>query len=266
MRYASSLRPDHDDEEVMPEHEYESHTLITESAAKKLDAQIRGRIKSIRSSWEELETLLARAKAGNAFRQLNFPSWTAYMADLFRDAPLELDSSDRVQAVTFLTAHGMSSRAIGSIVNVDQSTVIRDRQRAELPGDADASPETPVNEPSSQVSPYVGSLPPAPPEAPGAPVIEDPAPSNVIGLDGKTYPPAAPKKPKAKRPDPSAPSFGKSLRATADELAAAISSMNDLVSHDRFESQRANVFKQFAPLFDQVAEIRDIMGGYIDSA
>src|SRR5262249_13048114 len=70
---------------------------------------------------------------------LGFASWTAYVADVFRSAPLRLKGDARKKVVSYLSGKGMSQRGIAETVGADQATVSRDL--AAQSGDAVASPE-----------------------------------------------------------------------------------------------------------------------------
>ena len=80
---------------------------------------------------------MAEAKQGGIHVALGFPSWTAYIADVFKDNSVRLKGEARRELVAYLSDEGMSNRAIAGITGTDQRTVRRDRAA----GAAGASPE-----------------------------------------------------------------------------------------------------------------------------
>jgi len=136
--------------------------VLDEAAARKLDGRIRVMAGSVRDQVQTLARLIDQAKAGEVHAVLGYPSWTAYIADVFTSAPLHLEREQRRELVGYLSGEGMSVRAIGQTVGADRNTVRSDlRQVGEFhpPGHS-----------------------PAPPQA-------------VTGMDGKSYPPAEPMQP-----------------------------------------------------------------------
>lgn len=99
-----------------------------------------------------LETLaeISQAYADRDWLTLGYPDWQSYVDEEYGAERLRLPLEHRQKAVTELRLAGMSQRAIGSTLGVDQATVHRDLRS----GDASASPEP------------------------------------VVGLDGKRYAPA----------------------------------------------------------------------------
>lgn len=94
--------------------------------ARDIDNDIRVLVAEIRYAWDQLQELLEKAMAGEIHLTLGFKSWTAYVADVFQDNPVQLDLSDRRKAVEYLATQGMSTRAIGAVLGVNGSTVGRD--------------------------------------------------------------------------------------------------------------------------------------------
>ena len=85
----------------------------------------------------------------------------AKAADLFGDEPLRLPRDARIPMSNMLAEKGMSNRAIGAVLGVDEGTVRNDRQTgAEL--SAPASPRARGNRGSDEV---VSDLPPEHPHA-----------------------------------------------------------------------------------------------------
>lgn len=181
------------------------------ASARKLTERIRLNVVSVRDGVEKLQTLLGEAKTGNVHVALGYPSWTAYIADVMGEEPLRLSRDDRREIVHYLTGEGMSTRAIGATLGVDQKTVVNDRRA----GEEISSPR--VDRSTSEVfDPEVDDMPGAeddlfddgPDEtpAPEQPAAPAPEPRKITGLDGKAYtppPPRAASEPK-RRPLPDA--------------------------------------------------------------
>lgn len=105
-------------------------------AAERLNERIRLLVGSIHNPLTKLYELVAEAKEGNLHAALGFPSWTAYLADVF-SVGVRLSRKQRKEMVGYLSGEGMSQRAIGAVVGVDQKTVSHDLRREE-----NSSPET----------------------------------------------------------------------------------------------------------------------------
>lgn len=88
-----------------------------------------------------LETLalIQQAWQERDWETLGYDDWEQYVETEFSEARLRLPAEHRQKAVVELRLAGMSQRAIGSTLGINQSTVSRD-----LSGDADASPDLPA--------------------------------------------------------------------------------------------------------------------------
>ncbi len=107
--------------------------VLDETAARKLDGRIRVMAGSVRDQVQTLARLIDQAKAGEVHAVLGYPSWTAYIADVFSSAPLHLKREQRRELVEYLSGEGMSVRAIGQTVGADRNTVRSDlRQVGEI--------------------------------------------------------------------------------------------------------------------------------------
>ncbi len=138
-------------------------TMSTD-AARRLTERIKVLAEATAEHLDKLQMLVAQAKAGQVHVVLGYPSWTAYVADVFSAAQLSLNREDRRDVVAYLSSEGMSTRAVAGLVGVDDRTVRRD-----LAGAAYAAPDAP--------------------EVVGGDVVEDrPEPHRITGTDGKSYP------------------------------------------------------------------------------
>lgn len=226
-------------------------------AARRRAERIRIKARSITEQYSDLRALVDEAERCEDHLTLGYPSWTAYLADLFGDEPLRLPRDERIPMSQMLADKGMSTRAIGAVLGVGNKTVARDLGVSNDTPDGEASPETPAPAPE-RIDPVTGEVVPAPTfkpvdvtdwtdeelerlEAADALTIETweastipaPEPRKVTGLDGKTYtrPPAP-----AQRPN---------RRAITDafwegsyDLAKRVESLRRLTEDDRFARNR----------------------------
>jgi hypothetical protein len=108
---------------------------LDRAAAERLDKRMRLLVDTINDNIAKLYELVQEAKRGDVHVALGFPSWTAYLADVFA-VQIRLTRQQRRELVGYLSGEGMSQRAIADVVGADQATVSRD-----LAGDATASRE-----------------------------------------------------------------------------------------------------------------------------
>lgn len=108
---------------------------MSKGEAEKVTMQIRYTLKAAASSFDKALTLMEQAEAGGAWKVLGHASWTAYVAAEFGDILKGITRDDRLTAVVKMRELGMSTRAIGDVVGVDDRTVRRD-----LAGAANAAP------------------------------------------------------------------------------------------------------------------------------
>lgn len=116
-------------------------------------------VDQIRAGLDDLRDAVIALWQGAGWLALGYPTWDD-LCDAELRMRVQLPREERREVVTQLTDAGMSTRAIGSALGVDQAQVIRDKQQ--VMRDASPSPE------------------PAP------------EPAKVIGLDGKVYAPPSP--------------------------------------------------------------------------
>jgi hypothetical protein len=110
---------------------------IGRADAQRLDKRIRLLVGTINDNLAKLYELVEQAKAGEIHKALGYPSWTAYVADVFT-VQVRLDRGQRRELVGYLSGEGMSQRAIADVIGVDQKTVSNDLR---LPGEENSSPE-----------------------------------------------------------------------------------------------------------------------------
>jgi hypothetical protein len=115
----------------------DAEVVVDREAAERLDKRIRLLVGTINDNITKLDTLVQEAKVGQIHVALDFPSWTAYVADVFQ-VQVRLDREQRRELVSYLSGEGMSQRAIASVVGVDQKTVSNDLRS---PGEENSSLE-----------------------------------------------------------------------------------------------------------------------------
>lgn len=161
--------------------------------ARKITERLRLQATNYQEAREKVLATLAEARDGGAAELLGYVSWTAYMAEVFGDAPLRLERDARQELVAELAAEGMSTRAIAPIVGVDQKTVSNDLRQ----GEENSSPATAQT--MMRVNPDTGE-------------VEDIPARHVTGMDGKEY--AVP----VRQPKPKGDDTDSSLVALINDL------------------------------------------------
>lgn len=97
-------------------------------AARRRAERIRIKARNITEQYADLRALVDEAERNEDHLALGYASWTAYVADLFGDEPLRLPRDARIPMSNMLAEKGMSNRAIGAVLGVDEGTVRNDRQ------------------------------------------------------------------------------------------------------------------------------------------
>lgn len=108
---------------------------MSKTEAEKITMSIKLLLGSLADVTDKVFDQIEKAKAGDAWKVLDYQSWTAYVTAEFGDALRRLNRGDRFLAVVKMRELGMSTRAIGDVVGVDDRTVRRD-----LSGAANAAP------------------------------------------------------------------------------------------------------------------------------
>lgn len=98
--------------------------------AKKLDVRIRRLAGASKDHLDQLGALVAEAKAGRIHEALEYPSWTAYLADALGGLCGGHGVEGRRELVDYLYDQGMSQRAIAHVTGVNQSTISRGLEAA----------------------------------------------------------------------------------------------------------------------------------------
>ena len=202
-------------------------------AARRRAERIRIKARNITEQYAELRALVDEAERCEDHLALGYPSWTAYIADLFGDEPLRLPRDARIPMSNMLAEKGMSTRAIGSMLGVHHDTVATDLRV----GVGNPTPEP------ERINPATGEVVPAPTYRPTD--VTDwtpqeastiPTPATVVGLDGKTYSRPEPK-PQADRRTPLRDGF----RDAALDLDKLVHRFERLAADDRLPRNRSEV-------------------------
>jgi hypothetical protein len=201
---------------------------FSESAARQLDDAIRTRVHEIRSAWDELVVLLEQAAQGELHAALGFASWTAYVADVFGETPMQLERGDRRQAVKYMADQGMSTRAIGAVLGIANTTAGRDLAIHDLLNGNDEG-------------------------------------RDVTGLDGATYP--RPRAKRADLVDPAPrekrPTVYRQASAIHQDLLDVVEAIEEIATDKRYNAHRDTVLMAFKPAFDKIDRIRLFLMGDI---
>ena len=181
--------------------------------ARKITERLRLQATNFAEAREKVLATLHDAQEGGAAELLGYASWTAYVSDVFGDAPLRLEREQRQELVAELAAQGMSTRAIAPIVGVTPMQVSRDVQA----GVTNVTPDP-------QVVIHVNADP--------GEVVDEPR--VVTGLDGKQY-----TQPETRKPNRRA--LGESADAAGWELRKSVERIERIREDDRFSRNKEEV-------------------------
>lgn len=101
--------------------------------ASRLDKRIRLLVGTINDNFAKLVDLVGEARRDEIHKCLGYPSWTAYVADVFT-VTTRLDQPHRRELVGYLSGEGMSQRAIADAVGVSKNTVTSDLREVSQSG------------------------------------------------------------------------------------------------------------------------------------
>lgn len=165
--------------------------------ARKITERLRLQATNYQEAREKVLATLAEARDGGAAELLGYTSWTAYMAEVFGDAPLRLERDARQELVAELAAEGMSTRAIAPIFGVSHTAVRKDIDAVggnKFPPDPTLNVDTAgltevrkhhfLPQTMMRVNPDTGE-------------VEDVPARHITGMDGKEY--AVPIKPEPRK-------------------------------------------------------------------
>jgi hypothetical protein len=110
---------------------------VSRAEAERLDKRIRLLTEAVNNNLVKLYELVELAKVGEIHVVLGFPSWTAYIADVF-GGQVRLDREQRRELVGYLSGEGMSTRAIAETVDVSKNTVTSDLRQVSQTGTPEA--------------------------------------------------------------------------------------------------------------------------------
>lgn len=161
--------------------------------ARKITERLRLQATNYQEAREKVLATLAEARDGGAAELLGYASWTAYMAEVFGDAPLRLERDARQEMVNELAAQTMSVPAIATVLGTSERTVQRVLREAEQQG------VTNVTTTMMRVNPDTGE-------------VEDVPARHITGIDGKEY--AVP----VRQPKPKSDDTDSSLVALINDL------------------------------------------------
>jgi len=197
--------------------------------------------------------LITEASENHDHIALGFKSWAEYVSTEFAGLLARLTVEDRRETVLILSRTGLSTRAIAPIVEMNQSTIVRDLQS----GDADASPaddQVKHDVPPDLETPDWRSLP----SIEGLSTAAEKSVEPVGSLDGKRYPSPKPK------PKPRRASFPDAYRYAVDDLDKVVRRIEKLHGDDRFLGHREDLQQRRGDLLTEIAWVVEAdLGGYL---
>jgi hypothetical protein len=114
--------------------------VLTEAEAERLTTRISLKLGVIVDNTEAVMPLIREAIERNAYAALGYASHGAYVAERFGDTLTRLEVAQRRDVVRELTAAGMSNRAAGAVLGVNEKTVRNDLRA----GAESSAPDLPV--------------------------------------------------------------------------------------------------------------------------
>ena len=203
-------------------------TPLSRDDAERLTEGIRIALDRTARGMADLAARVSEAYQRRADLALGYESWAEYAETEFGEQTQQLAAPIRRELVGYLSAEGMSSRAIAPAAGIQDSGVrkiVRDlgpEDPASIPAPA-APVERVVIAEVRHVDIATGEI------------LDEPAPRKVTGLDGKTYtpPPAQPK--------PIRPQLPGHYAGAIVELDKAINRLERLHADDRFNTNKKNV-------------------------
>jgi hypothetical protein len=252
--------------------------VMDRNTAERLDGRIRRMVNAVNEHLSKLQELVDEAKRGDIHVTLGYPSWTAYLADVFT-VQVRFDREQRRELVGYLSGEGMSQRVIADVVGASVGTVNADRAGVQnrtpeensspvpngTPDIADANPveefvDAVVAQAAAEGDMSEENIGRIVRDAFGEEVLDDPLhveQKKIIGRDGKSYP--------AKPPQPQEQedlSRAESLRLSRDrqlaqkprrrpitdafdaavyDLGKDVKRLAALVDDDRFDRNRSTI-------------------------
>lgn len=195
--------------------------VMSAEDAERITLRISLKLGSLADTYEAVMPMIRDAIVRQAHAALGYPSPGAYISDRFGDSLSRLGAEMRRDVVSELSAAGMSTRAIASVVRVHHDTVASDRK---------AGVGNPTPEPK-----WVSAT-----EALAFPKPE-PEPAKVVGLDGKTYTrPAPAPAPPVERQVYRRP-LADGFRDASLDLAKVVARVENLVADDRLAKNKNEV-------------------------
>ncbi len=224
---------------------------MTPEEASSITTQIAVKLDAIAENYQAVMPLIREAITRQAHFVLGYASPGAYVADQFGNALSRLGVDLRREVVKELSGAGLSTRAIGAALGVDQKTVVNDRRAGEENSSPAVEQGGELSKQGEPVSRDVdgGSTEPANEsrvdwEAKSAAALDRleeivSQPPRITGVDGKSYPAPkpSPKKPN-RRPLPDV------ARDAGWELRKTVEKLDRLLNDDRFTRNREEMAVQ----------------------
>lgn len=204
-----------------------SAVVMGTDEARKVTERIRLTLDSASQSLDRLAALVTDAYQRRADLALGYGSWQEYADAEFAEQTRDLSAPIRRELVGYLSASGMSTRAIAPTMGVSQQAAHKMVGRArEVTTPVVTSEPAPID--LATVDMTTGEI------VEPATHVPAPSPTPVTGLDGKTYTRPAPAAPR-RRP------LADAARDAGQELRKAIERLERLAADDRFASNKEQV-------------------------
>ncbi len=176
---------------------------LSAEEAERLTMRISLKLDAMADAYAGVMPLIREAIERGAYSVLGYRSVGEYVSDRFGGALSKLGVDMRREVVRELTAAGMSTRAIATVVDVDQATVVRDLRRdagaspaqdnlsdAEAGGEVDTVAtieDRPALQSAGSDDAVASVQPQREDDADTIENVEPPAARKVTGIDGKDY-------------------------------------------------------------------------------
>mgnify|MGYP002352819829 CR=1 FL=1 len=119
-----------------------STDLLDESSARQLTERIRATLDTTARGLDRLAAYVSEAYSRRADLALGYRSWAEYASAEFGEETKDLAAPIRRQLVGYLSADGMSTRAIAPVAGVSNKTVSLDRAAGVTSGNTSPAPST----------------------------------------------------------------------------------------------------------------------------
>lgn len=223
--------------------------VMPEGDARRLTERIRSTLDTTARGLDRLAAYVSEAYSNRADLALGYGSWREYAEAEFGEQTRDLAAPIRRELVSYLSADGMSTRAIAPAVGVSQQAVSKAQRHPEVTtklspvsassADSPSEPEIDlanVDMATGEIldAPVLTDEPDRVTKLTGANSVSHPGP--VTGLDGKTY-----KRPEPREQKPRRRPITDAARDAGWELRKAVERLERIAADDRFDRNKEEV-------------------------